>query len=52
MRDWTAGEVAVVGLGKSGLAASVLLRRSGARVYASDASDSPVTRGRAESARA
>lgn len=52
MRDWTAGEVAVVGLGRSGLAASVLLRRRGARVYASDASDSAATRGRAESVRA
>lgn len=35
--DWLAGEVAVVGLGRSGLAATVLLRRRGARVYVSDA---------------
>lgn len=31
------GEVAVVGLGRSGLSVSLLLRRAGARVYASDA---------------
>jgi UDP-N-acetylmuramoylalanine--D-glutamate ligase len=35
--DWTRGEVAVVGLGRSGVAATTLLRRLGARVYASDA---------------
>lgn len=35
--DWTAGEVAVVGLGRSGSAAARLLRKLGARVYASDA---------------
>lgn len=35
--DWTRGEVAVVGLGRSGTAASTLLRRLGAQVYASDA---------------
>jgi len=34
---WRAGEVAVVGLGKSGVAASMLLAREGVRVYASDA---------------
>jgi len=33
--------VAVVGLGKSGVAATKLLAREGARVYASDASDHP-----------
>jgi len=33
---WTAGEVAVIGLGKSGRAVTTLLRRAGARVYASD----------------
>ncbi len=32
------GEIAVIGLGRSGLAASRLLAREGARVYASDAS--------------
>ena len=31
------GEVAVIGLGRSGLSVSLLLRRAGARVYASDA---------------
>jgi UDP-N-acetylmuramoylalanine--D-glutamate ligase len=35
------GLVAVVGLGKSGVAAARLLAREGARVYASDASDHP-----------
>ena len=34
---WRAGEVAVIGLGKSGVAASMLLAREGVRVYASDA---------------
>ncbi len=33
------GEVAVIGLGRSGQAVSQLLRRAGARVYASDAGD-------------
>lgn len=35
------GVVAVVGLGKSGVAATQLLARAGVRVYASDASDHP-----------
>ena len=51
-RNWTTGEVAVIGLGKSGVAASTLLARMGARVYASDASDAPVTRERAAALRA
>mgnify|MGYP003581262083 CR=1 FL=1 len=36
--DWKArgGEVAVVGLGKSGVAAGLLLRERGVQVYASD----------------
>lgn len=34
---WRRGEVAVIGLGKSGIAATRLLAREGARVYASDA---------------
>ena len=34
-------EIAVVGLGKSGRAAALLLARAGARVYASDAASSP-----------
>ncbi|OLD95093.1 MAG: UDP-N-acetylmuramoylalanine--D-glutamate ligase [Gemmatimonadetes bacterium 13_1_20CM_4_69_16] len=38
---WRSGVVAVVGLGKSGVAATKLLVREGARVYASDASDHP-----------
>ena len=33
--------VAVIGLGKSGVAAARLLARDGVRVYASDASSSP-----------
>ena len=35
------GVVAVIGLGKSGVAATRLLAREGVRVYASDASDHP-----------
>lgn len=35
------GVVAVIGLGKSGVAATQLLARNGVRVYASDASDHP-----------
>ena len=35
------GVVAVIGLGKSGVAATTLLAREGVRVYASDASDHP-----------
>ncbi len=38
---WRGGVVAVVGLGKSGVAATRLLAREGVRVYASDASDHP-----------
>ncbi len=38
---WRGGTVAVVGLGKSGVAATRLLAREGARVYASDAAASP-----------
>ena len=37
---WVAGEVAVIGLGKSGSAVATLLRGAGARVYASDAASS------------
>ena len=37
---WVAGEIAVVGLGKSGRSAATLLARAGARVYASDAGGS------------
>ena len=35
------GAVAVIGLGKSGVAVTRLLAREGVRVYASDASDHP-----------
>ncbi len=38
---WRGGVVAVVGLGKSGVAATKLLAREGVRVYASDASEHP-----------
>jgi UDP-N-acetylmuramoylalanine--D-glutamate ligase len=38
---WRRGVVAVVGLGKSGVAATRLLARDGVRVYASDGSDHP-----------
>ena len=34
--EWLAGEIAVVGLARSGKAAAQLLARAGARVYASD----------------
>jgi UDP-N-acetylmuramoylalanine--D-glutamate ligase len=40
---WRRGVVAVVGLGKSGVAATKLLARAGVRVYASDASDHPAS---------
>jgi len=39
--SWRRGTVAVVGLGKSGTAATTLLAREGVRVYASDASSHP-----------
>ena len=38
---WRFGEIAVIGLGKSGTAVSTLLAREGARVYASDAGTNP-----------
>ena len=38
---WRIGEIAVIGLGKSGTAVSTLLAREGARVYASDAGTNP-----------
>ena len=52
MRDWRAGEVAVIGLGKSGVGACAVLARLGARVYASDASALPAIQASAEKARA
>jgi len=42
------GVVAIIGLGKSGVAASRLLAREGVRVYASDASDHPYAGAAAE----
>jgi UDP-N-acetylmuramoylalanine--D-glutamate ligase len=39
--QWRRGEVAVIGLGKSGVAATRLLAREGVRVYASDAAPTP-----------
>jgi UDP-N-acetylmuramoylalanine--D-glutamate ligase len=44
---WRTGVVAVVGLGKSGVAATRLLVREGVRVYASDSTDHPYAGGAA-----
>ena len=38
---WRAGEIAVIGLGKSGRSVTALLRREGIRVYVSDAGQGP-----------
>jgi UDP-N-acetylmuramoylalanine--D-glutamate ligase len=38
---WRAGEIAVIGLGKSGRSVAALLRREGVRVYVSDMGRSP-----------
>jgi UDP-N-acetylmuramoylalanine--D-glutamate ligase len=46
------GEVAVIGLGKSGVAVAMLIARDGGRVYASDAGRSPTVEANAESLRA
>ncbi len=51
-RGRTAGEIAVIGLGKSGRAAAELLARDGHLVYASDAGDGPVQQAAAEALRA
>jgi len=48
---WRNGVVAVVGLGKSGVAAARLLAREGVRVYASDGSDHPYAGAAAEALR-
>lgn len=40
-QEWTRGEIAVVGLARSGRAAALLLARAGCRVYASDVGRSP-----------
>jgi len=37
--EWKAGEAAVIGIGRSGIAASLLLAREGVHVYASDGGD-------------
>ncbi|MDQ2932645.1 MAG: UDP-N-acetylmuramoyl-L-alanine--D-glutamate ligase [Gemmatimonadota bacterium] len=51
--EWRAGEAAVIGLGRSGVAASLLLARQGVRVYASDGgSDASATAGAAKLAEA
>jgi UDP-N-acetylmuramoylalanine--D-glutamate ligase len=49
---WIRGEVAVAGLGKSGLAVALLLARTGTEVYASDAGDTPALRKAADALRA
>jgi UDP-N-acetylmuramoylalanine--D-glutamate ligase len=49
---WRRGEVAVVGLGRSGIAATRLLVQAGVRVYASDASAHPRGEDRLEELRA
>lgn len=46
------GEIAVIGLGRSGRAAAVLLAQRGAQVYASDGNDGRETRAAAETLRA
>lgn len=48
---WRGGHVAVIGLGKSGTAATRLLVREGVRVYASDASPAPYAGAAAETLR-
>ena len=49
---WSAGEIAVIGLGKSGRAVATLLRRAGARVYVSDDGASPALESAAAALRA
>ncbi|MDQ3697132.1 MAG: UDP-N-acetylmuramoyl-L-alanine--D-glutamate ligase [Gemmatimonadota bacterium] len=49
---WSRGEIAVLGLGKSGFAASTLLARAGGRVYVSDAGASEDLDSAAEALRA
>jgi UDP-N-acetylmuramoylalanine--D-glutamate ligase len=48
---WGRGEIAVLGLGRSGDAASRLLRRHHAQVYASDVASTPATRAVADALR-
>jgi UDP-N-acetylmuramoylalanine--D-glutamate ligase len=49
--SWLKGEIAVIGLARSGRTVSALLARTGARVYASDAADTPELRGLATNLR-
>jgi UDP-N-acetylmuramoylalanine--D-glutamate ligase len=49
---WRSGEVAVIGLGKSGVAVTRLLTREQVRVYASDAGSTETVREGAQQARA
>ncbi|MEP7346463.1 MAG: UDP-N-acetylmuramoyl-L-alanine--D-glutamate ligase [Gemmatimonadaceae bacterium] len=49
--EWLSGEVAIIGIGRSGEAAARLLRSRDARVYASDAGDSPELQRTAEELR-
>jgi UDP-N-acetylmuramoylalanine--D-glutamate ligase len=49
---WRRGVVAVIGLGRSGVAATRLLAREGARVYASDAQLAPIAGDAVEQLRA
>ena len=50
--SWREGEVAVIGLGRSGVAATRLLVSEGVRVYASDASPAPAAAVAVEALRA
>jgi UDP-N-acetylmuramoylalanine--D-glutamate ligase len=49
LEELPAGEIAVLGLAKSGTAVARLLAADGRKVYASDSSDSPTARNNAES---
>ncbi|MDQ4080125.1 MAG: UDP-N-acetylmuramoyl-L-alanine--D-glutamate ligase, partial [Gemmatimonadota bacterium] len=49
---WRQGEIAVIGLGKSGVAVSRLLARNGVKVYASDAATTDAVRESATALRA
>jgi UDP-N-acetylmuramoylalanine--D-glutamate ligase len=49
---WRRGEIAVIGLSRTGLAVAKFLSNNGFRVYASDPDDSPTVREAAESVRA
>lgn len=49
---WRGGEIAVIGLGKSGVAVARLLARAGVKVYVSDAASSDVVREGAAAVRA